>query len=148
MPPLKDYFRFKIKVYTYWDLFLHENQFPYIGRCYAWVRKENVTNLEEMSKSEMFALFDVIIPEYSEAIRKLFPFDKLNLAIFGNEAPHLHAHFIPRRNNPIKVYDIEFTDPNPNGNYSPYNREFEIPDQTLMQIKIDITKYLVKNPSL
>ena len=43
---------FKIKTYTLWDLYLHKNQFPYLGRAYAWAQRENAQKISEMNKNE------------------------------------------------------------------------------------------------
>jgi len=44
------YSAFKIKTYDYWDLFLHKNQFSYIGRCYAAAIREDAILMDIKEK--------------------------------------------------------------------------------------------------
>ena len=127
-----DYLPYRIKSYNNWDLYLHKNQFPYIGRCYATTLREDAE--QEMNSFEREELFEVVIPEWDKAIKQLFNHDKRNLACLGNEWAHLHWHLIPRYNQPRSFYKIDFIDPNPKGNYSPYPKE-EISLEILMDIK-------------
>jgi len=120
---VEDYEKFKIKEYKHWILFLHKNQYPYIGRCYAWAKREDANLITDMSREEQEELFNIIIPQWDKAIKKLFNHDRPNLSILGNTSPHLHAHLIPRYHNPVTHYKIEFIDPNPNSNYSPYSKK-------------------------
>ncbi len=122
-----DYDQFKIKEYNNWDLFLHINQFPYLGRCYAWARREDADKITEINSGELVELFETIIPAWDRAVYRLFQHDRPNVAILGNEAPHLHAHLIPRYNAPRFYFGIDFVDPNPKGNYAPYpKRKIEL----------------------
>ena len=94
-----DYEKLKVKEYNLWDLFLHEQQHPYIGRCYVWARRGEAKKVTDMTLAEGAELFQTIIPSWDNAIKNLFNHDWPNVAIFGNEAPlHLHAHLIPRYN--------------------------------------------------
>jgi len=43
--------RFKIREYNLWDLYMHENQYPYIGRCYAWAKRD-ADSVVDMNKQE------------------------------------------------------------------------------------------------
>ena len=63
-----DYDQFKIKEYNNWDLFLHINQFPYLGRCYAWARREDADKITEINSGELVELFETIIPTGSGSI--------------------------------------------------------------------------------
>ncbi|MEK6899971.1 MAG: hypothetical protein AABX05_02495 [Nanoarchaeota archaeon] len=136
-----DYDQFKIKEYENWDLFLHINQFPYLGRCYAWAKRQEAASLSDMNAGEVIELFGKIIPDWDKAIMELFQHDKPNLAIYGNEAAHLHAHLIPRYNTPRIYHGITFTDLNPKGNYAPYPKQ-KIELETLLKIKEEIKKKL------
>lgn len=129
-----DYSQFKIKEYDFWDLFLHVNQFPYIGRCYAWARREDADKITNIKSGELVELFGDVIPSWNQAVQQLFQHDRPNLAILGNEAPHLHAHLIPRYNTPRTFYNITFIDPNPTGNYAPYPKQ-KIELDILLQIR-------------
>lgn len=141
-----------IERYAYFDLFLHMNQFPFVGRCYAWALREDAEKVTNMRKEEVDELFGVIIPDWSSAIYTLYNQSRDNVAIFGNGTSHLHAHFIPRYDSPIRVHGIEFVDPNPNGNYSPYPKK-EVPENLLLEIRDDIKRTmeinrLINNPNL
>ncbi|MCR4284650.1 MAG: hypothetical protein NUV97_01235 [archaeon] len=116
----EDFERFKLKTYDLWDLFLHERQSPYIGRAYAWARRPEADLVSDASRGEILELFEVVIPDWERATRELFRHDRSNVAILGNEAPHLHAHLIPRYQTSRTFAGIDFVDPNPRGNYAPY----------------------------
>ena len=133
--------KFKIKTYSLWDLYLHKNQFPYVGRCYAAAKRENAAKITDMTPEEGAELFNIIIPEWDKSISALFQHDWPNVAILGNDWPHLHAHLIPRYSTPRTVQGIEFVDPNPKGNYSPYPKK-ELPLELLLQIRDSINKNL------
>jgi hypothetical protein len=132
-----DYEQFKIKTYNFWDLYLHRNQFPYIGRCYASARRSNADLVVDMNIEESKELFSIVIPSWYDAVCSLFGKSRPNIAILGNEWPHLHAHFIPRFLDTKHFYGIDFTDPNPKGNYSPYPKK-EISLEVLLKIRKDI----------
>lgn len=55
-----DYERFKIKVYQFWELFLHERQFPYLGRCYAWAKRGDAQKFTDMSPEEGEELITIV----------------------------------------------------------------------------------------
>jgi len=131
----------KIHSFQYWDLFLHPNQYPYIGRCYAWAKRAEAESLIDMNEAERNELFQIIIPAWNLAITKLFKHDLSNLAIFSNSARHLHAHFIPRYQEKRIFANVEFTDPNPNGNYSPYPKK-KLSIAILQEIKKQIENQL------
>ena len=133
--------RFRLKRYKHFDLFLHKNQFPYIGRCYAWALREDAKELTDMNNEERDELFELIIPSWDESIFVLYEHDRNNVAFFGNDARHLHAHLIPRYDSSRKRHGVEFTDPNPKGNYSPYPFS-EIEDEILMKIRDEIRETL------
>ncbi len=89
-----------------------------------------------MNTQECEELFETIIPEWTRANNELFQQDLVNLAIFGNTARHLHAHLIPRYNTERIFEDMLFRDPNPSGNYAPYEKK-EIPLSTQEKIITD-----------
>ncbi len=120
---MPDYDQFKIKEYDFWDLFLHQNQYPYLGRCYAWAKREDADQITVIKSGELVELFGDIIPAWNRAVCQSFQHDWPNLVILGNETPHLHAHLIPRYNTPREFQGITFIDPNPTGNYAPYPKQ-------------------------
>ncbi len=105
--------QFKIREYQFWDLYLHEQQYPYIGRCYAWALRDDALRPTDMNVPERNELFDTIVPAWESAITKLFRMDWPNIAILGNTTAHLHAHLIPRYNYPVSFRGIAFVDPQP-----------------------------------
>ena len=135
-----DYEKFKIKVFNNWDIYLNQNQFPYIGRCYAWARREEADRISDMNLDERQELFGIIIPHWENAIKILYGDFRTNISILGNESPHLHAHLVPRQINKT-IYGVEFKDPNPKGNYAPYEKK-EIPLEVLIKIRDDIKKLI------
>lgn len=132
-----DYDKLLLKSYTHWDLYLHPNQIPYLGRCYAWSKRENSAKVIDMTLEERTELFDIVIPEWNSSIKELFQFDWPNVSCLGNTSPHCHWHLIPRYHKTITKYGIEFSDPKPNRNYVPYEKK-EIDQKTLQEIKKDI----------
>ena len=132
-----DYEQFKIKRFKFWDLYLHKNQFPYIGRCYASAIREDADLVTDMKTSEAEELFSIVIPSWHKTVSKLFGESRPNVAILVNEWSHLHAHLIPRFQDTKHFYEIDFIDPNPKGNYSPYPKR-EISLDVLLRIKEDI----------
>ncbi len=132
-----DYEIFKIARFNLWDLYLHKNQYPYLGRCYASAIREDADLVTEMKMDEATELFSSVIPRWHKAVFSLFGVSRPNLAILGNEWPHLHAHLVPRFFDTKIFYGIEFKDPNPRGNYSPYPKE-EISQDLLFKIRDDI----------
>jgi diadenosine tetraphosphate (Ap4A) HIT family hydrolase len=136
-----DYEQFKIKRFKLWDLYLHKSQFPYLGRCYASAIREDADLVTEMKTAESKELFSIVVPEWHRAVSKLFGDSRPNVAILGNEWPHLHTHLIPRFSDIKTFYEIDFIDPNPKGNYSPYPKK-EISLDVLLKIKEDIKREL------
>ena len=64
------YEQFKVKVYSLWDLFLHERQFPYLGRCYAWAKRKNAQKFTDMTLEEVGELM-TIVRAWDRTIREL-----------------------------------------------------------------------------
>lgn len=136
-----DYEQFKIYSFDLWDLYLHKEQYPYIGRCYAVSRNPKAENALDISHDESKDLFLEVIPEWFDAVKILYKADWPNVAILGNDWRHLHAHLIPRYFSPRILYGVEFKDPSPAKNYSPYPKK-DLSLEFLMKIKDDIRKRL------
>ncbi len=130
----KDFDKLKIKVYDMWDLFLHVNQYPYLGRAYAWAKRDDAETVSDMSPQERDELFACVLPEWERAVKEIFQHDLTNLACLCNTAKHLHWHFIPRYNAPRVRGGIEFVDPNPTGNYAPYPKK-DLSEEFLFAIR-------------
>ena len=94
-----------------------------------------------MNNEERNELFELIIPSWDESIFVLYEHDRNNVAFFGNDARHLHAHLIPRYDSSRKRHGIKFWDHNPRGNYSPYTL-LEIKDEILIKIRDEIREIL------
>lgn len=133
----QEYEKYKIKSYNYWDLYLHEHQNPYVGRCYAWAKRPAANLVGDMTTDERDELFDFIIPQWEKAANNLFKMDRPNVSCLGNEAPHLHWHLIPRYHSPREVEGHTFFDPRPNANWSPYDK-FKMDEEFLMKMKSKI----------
>jgi len=93
-----------LKEYNYWKLVLHEHQYPFIGRCVAWAKRENADLITDMNKEERDELFDNVIKDWERAVNKLYSASRINMAILGNTIPHLHAHLVPRYKEPKKFH--------------------------------------------
>jgi len=132
-----DYDQFKIKRYDLWDLQLHTEQYPYIGRCIAWAHRLEADLVTDMNASERDELFDLVVPDWKRAVTELYGPMRPNLSILGNEVAHLHAHLVPRFEIVKLFYGMEFVDPHPRANYSPYPKN-ELGLEILLRIKEDI----------
>ncbi len=76
------YEAYLIARYTHWNLYLQQNQSPYLGRCYAAAVREDADFATDMTPSERDELFDVIIPNWKKNLNQVAPFDRENIAIF------------------------------------------------------------------
>jgi diadenosine tetraphosphate (Ap4A) HIT family hydrolase len=138
---MDEFAQFKIAAYGYWELFLHKQQFPYVGRCYAAAIRPSAESILDMHPWEAEELIGKVVPAWNKAVKTLFNHDWPNVAILGNDWRHLHAHLIPRYFTPRTAHGIEFVDPRPKGNYAPYDKK-EIPLETLLAIKEEIRSKL------
>ncbi|MEI6058913.1 MAG: hypothetical protein WCP89_04035, partial [archaeon] len=116
-------------------------QFPYLGRSYAWAKRENATDVSEMSSSERDELFDRVLPEWERAVKGMFKHDLTNVACLCNTARHLHWHFIPRYISLRTRGGIEFMDQNPDGNYAPYPKR-DLPLELIFEIRDEMAERL------
>ena len=107
---------------------------------YETTRREEADRISDMNLDERQELFGIIIPHWENAIKILYGDFRTNISILGNESPHLHAHLVPRQINKT-IYGVEFKDPNPKGNYAPYEKK-EIPLKVLIKIRDDIKKLI------
>ncbi|RME77933.1 hypothetical protein D6774_02875 [Candidatus Woesearchaeota archaeon] len=140
---MKDpYAHLNIRSFTFWDLYLHEQQYPYVGRSYAWAKRDANTVLE-ITAQEREELYTLIIPAWWKVLKQLFNPDRPNIACFGNEAPHLHYHLIPRYRHNVFVQGIPFTDPKPDKNYAPYEKRV-LPVEVLCHIKEEMQSTIEK----
>lgn len=76
----------------FYVLAVKDSPFPGYTRI-VW--REHIAEMSDLSSAQRHRLMDAIhIVE--EAQRDLLHTDKINLAQFGNQVPHLHWHIIPR----------------------------------------------------
>lgn len=136
-----NYEQLKIETFPSWTLYLHKEQYPYLGRCYAAAIRPEAEHIAQITGPEASELNCYITPLWYQTVQKLYQADWPNLAILGNEWRHLHAHLIPRYFSPRNFYGYEFIDPQPNKNYAPYPKK-ELPLELLFKIRDDIKKEL------
>jgi diadenosine tetraphosphate (Ap4A) HIT family hydrolase len=136
MQELSPYWWHELKRYDCWVLYLHANQYPYVGRCYAAAIREDADVVTDMTAEESVELFQIIIPEWKRALQEIICVEfRPNVAILGNDWAHLHCHLIPRYEKVVTLREIEFIDPNPSGNYSPYPKK-KLPGIILLEMKL------------
>ena len=133
----KDYTKFLIKSYKYWEVNIHENQ-SYLGRLVVWCKREDALDLTEATKEEQKELF-IILNDLRKAINKTFKPDWLNHAFLGNEMRHLHCHFIPRYAKPVEFMGVKFEDKHWGHNYRT-DHDFKTPKKVLSAIQDKIKK--------
>jgi len=137
-----DYEKWLIKDYEHWGVYLHENQY-YLGRCYIWAKRENALDFFDMSQEEQEEYFN-IGRELKDVLNNLFNPDLYNYATLANVSPHLHTHVIPRYKDKRELSEITFVDGRWSKNYAPYNKDFKVPEDTLIKIRDLISKELSK----
>lgn len=76
----------------------------YPGLCRV-ILNRHVREMTDLAASESARLMHAVFATES-GLRGLFRPDKMNLASFGNQVPHLHWHVIPRMSD-----DAHFPDP-------------------------------------
>jgi diadenosine tetraphosphate (Ap4A) HIT family hydrolase len=136
---MKDYSKFLIKQYKHWGVYINENQ-SYLGRCVVWCDRQDAQHLTDATKEEREELF-LILNDLKSAIKKAFDNNWLNFAFLGNEARHLHGHFLPRYSS-VRVFEgREFDDKQWGDNWIVDN-SFNISEELLMKIKNKIEDLL------
>lgn len=99
----------------YWIVFAAYEQ-AYLGGCFVSL-KRHCGDLAELEKEEWLELRG-IIKKLEKAVRRAFGSALFNWTCLMNLAyqnnppnPHVHWHFIPRYNHPVKFDGIIFDDP-------------------------------------
>lgn len=139
MPDEPDkYEKFKIREYPCWTLYLHSNQY-YIGRCYAWLKREGeMQRFSSITSEELFELHDSVMPGYEAAVNRLWKPGFINNAWLCNEfhthGGHGHMHLIPRYKHPVRFFKHEFRDNQWGHNYAPYPK-LKLPKKMLLRIR-------------
>ncbi len=75
-------------------LYLFRDQ-TYRGRCILAFR-DHKTELFELTEAELQGYFRDAA-KAAGAIMDAFPADKINYGIFGDTAPHIHMHLVPKK---------------------------------------------------
>ena len=135
----EDFSKFLIKDYTYWVVYIYENQ-SYLGRCVVWCKRENALDLTDATPEEQAELF-VVLNDIKNALQKAFQPDWFNYAFLGNEMRHLHCHFIPRYASSREFMGTTFTDVFWGKNYKT-DKEFSISHEVLEGIQEKIKETL------
>lgn len=86
-------YKFLIKEFKNSYLYLGEHQF-YQGYC-VLVSKEHFIEMSDIPSPIREEIFQEMM-QASDAIKKAFNPQKMNLASYGNVVEHLHWHFFPR----------------------------------------------------
>lgn len=92
---LKDkeyYSQFKIKQYSLWDLYIHEEQYS-LGRCYTFLKRSGPVSIVDLEDNECRELLK-IIPKWHKTIEGLYGSSRYNTLPLFDE--HLKVHLIPR----------------------------------------------------
>ena len=127
-----------IASFEHWDLFLAKDAAPYLGRCVAWAKRPEAKRFIDMTREEgeelsaIVALWLKALSRWLESQGEPLPYRE-NVAILGNSEPHLHAHLVPRYEEPVCVFDKTFIDPRPHQHYRPYER-VELPAEVKERI--------------
>lgn len=128
-----------IKKYKFWKVALRNEQ-NYLGWCYV-ILNRHVEDLMDISKEEQSELFE-ITKKLRNILQKSFQPDSFNYASLGNVTSHVHLQVIPRYSKSVEFRDLKFTDKNWGRNYSPYDKNFDIPKEEKLLIKEEIQKGL------
>lgn len=131
----------KVKSYTYWDLFLHENQ-CYLGRTFALLKDDNGIDdflaIDGAVRDEFF----LVGRQFKTAVQALFHPDKMNYAALSNTSPAIHVHLVPRYREPREFAGKVFVDQRWGKNYAPYDRTFVLDSAVLVQIRDALSGHL------
>jgi len=128
-----DFRKLEIGEYRHWKLFLNEYQ-CYLGRVCLVAKREDANDFIEMTEEEREEFFQ-IAKCVNKALKDLFNPDLMNYAALGNNFKHLHVHLIPRYEKPREFAGIGFIDKRWGKNYAPYDRDFKITLEGLLEIK-------------
>ena len=113
-----------IKKYKYWRVELRSNQ-NYLGWSLV-ILNRHVEDLMDITVDERSELFR-ITKKLRNAITKAFQTDHFNYASLGNKTRHLHLQVVPRYSKEVVFHGVTFIDNNWESNYSPYDKDFDVP---------------------
>lgn len=100
---------------TYWNVFLMPNQ-TYLGYCSVSLKRRDCGDLADVTNEEMLDFLQ-LAKKLENALRKAFNATMFNWTCLMNlsyqnnpPTPHMHWHFRPRYDHPVKFAGLEFTD--------------------------------------
>jgi diadenosine tetraphosphate (Ap4A) HIT family hydrolase len=134
-----EYAFLKIKKYQYWEIALRNEQ-NYLGWCFVMLNR-HLEDLTDISIEEQTELFE-ITKTLKMVIKNQFKADLFNYASLGNVTNHVHLQVIPRYKKSVNFENIKFMDHNWGRNYSPYDKNFDIPKEVKLKIIETIQKEL------
>jgi len=129
-----DYELLKIKSFTHWDVFLHENQ-CYLGRVFVLLKDEKGVEDFLDIKGEVRDEFFLIGERVKKALKTLFKPDKMNYSALSNTSEKIHVHLVPRYKKQREFFGMTFIDTRWGQNYAPYDRSFVLDESTLFKIR-------------
>jgi diadenosine tetraphosphate (Ap4A) HIT family hydrolase len=137
-----DYEDLKVKSYTNWDVYLHENQ-CYLGRVFILLKKDD-NNIDDFLAIEGLVRdeFFIIGQQIKTALKNLFQPDKMNYAALSNSSEKVHIHFIPRYKEVREFNGVIFYDTRWGKNYAPYNRSFILEKSVLFDLRDVLKKHI------
>jgi diadenosine tetraphosphate (Ap4A) HIT family hydrolase len=141
--PPASYKELAIREYLYWKIGLHENQY-YLGRCVILL-KRHIEDFFDISEQELQEFYPVA-KDLRDVVRKEFSASMFNYATLGNVVKHVHLHFIPRYDHLVTFNEFIFEDKRWGRNYTPYDKNFIVPKETILKIRDTIKDHL--SPSL
>ncbi|OGG45673.1 hypothetical protein A2673_03915 [Candidatus Kaiserbacteria bacterium RIFCSPHIGHO2_01_FULL_50_13] len=136
-----DYERWKLYESEYWILYLRADDQRYLGRAYAWLKREGKMQLFSGLSIDELADLRAVLKKYEGAVARLWkpalmP-EHFNYLWLGNEIDkhggHGHMHIVPRYSIRRMFAGVTFVDENWKGNYTPHNR-VQLTKKTLKQL--------------
>lgn len=109
----------KIVEFKHWIVYLDQKQY-YLGRTFIWAKRTTADDVATLTKAE-WTEFHKILKMMKNVYMAEFQADKINVAFLGNDAPHCHAHLVPRYKTPRILAGLIFEDKNWGHNYSNAN---------------------------
>jgi diadenosine tetraphosphate (Ap4A) HIT family hydrolase len=129
-----DYNLLLIKSYQYWEVYLHENQ-CFLGRTFVLLKDDKGVDDFIAISPEARDEFFKIGAEVKQALQVLFQPDKMNYAALSNTSPKIHVHLVPRYKDSRTFGERTYVDSRWGKNFAPYDKEFKIEIDELINIK-------------
>lgn len=126
------YVKWEIKKFPFWTIYIHPNQ-CYLGRCFV-VLNRHLDDFFDITKEEVDEYF-FVVRKLRDSVTELFHPDLFNYAVLQNNLNHVHLNFVPRYKETRTVGQVEFADERWGNNYSPYDKNYEISDELLFEIR-------------